>query len=67
LVSVRHDLPSAIISRLEVILLGMHEDEEGRRILARTDQTTKFDRLPGGEAALRKRLVDSFYSLEMNR
>jgi phosphonate transport system substrate-binding protein len=67
LVSVRHDLPSAIISRLEVILLGMHEDEEGRRILTRTDQTTKFDRLPGGEAALRKRLVDSFYSLEMNR
>ncbi|HYA27506.1 MAG TPA: hypothetical protein VEI95_01720 [Acidobacteriota bacterium] len=45
----------------------MSDDEEGRRILSRTDQTTKFDRLPGGEAALRKRLVDSFYSLEINR
>jgi len=67
LVSVRTDLPAAIIGRLETILLGMSDDEEGRRILSRTDQTTKFDRLPGGEAALRKRLVDSFYSLEINR
>jgi hypothetical protein len=42
----------------------MHEDDEGRRILNKTDQTTKFDRLPGGEAGLRKRLLDSFFSAD---
>ena len=47
---------------LEAILLAMHEDNEGRRILNKTDETSKFDRLPGGEEALRKRLLDSFYS-----
>jgi phosphonate transport system substrate-binding protein len=67
LVSVRADLPAALAGRLEAILLGMAEDDEGRRILSRTDQTTKFDRLPGGEAALRKRLLESFYSTEINR
>jgi phosphonate transport system substrate-binding protein len=67
LVSVRSDLPLAIAGRLEVILLGMHEDDEGRRILSRTDQTTKFDRLPGGDAVLRKRLLESFYSTEISR
>jgi hypothetical protein len=35
----------------------MDRDQEGRRILQQTDNTTKFDRLPGGEEALRKRLV----------
>jgi len=62
LVSVRSDLPAATASRLEAILLAMHEDNEGRRILDKTDETSKFDRLPGGEDALRKRLLDSFYS-----
>lgn len=62
LVSVRSDLPSAIAGRLEEILLTMHEDDEGRRILKKTDQTTKFDPLPGGEAALRRRLLETFYS-----
>ncbi|MSP37672.1 MAG: phosphate/phosphite/phosphonate ABC transporter substrate-binding protein [Deltaproteobacteria bacterium] len=66
LVSVRADLAIATASRLETILLGMAEDEEGRRILSKTDQTTKFDRLPGGDAALRKRLLESFYSTEIN-
>ncbi|HWH77340.1 MAG TPA: phosphate/phosphite/phosphonate ABC transporter substrate-binding protein [Candidatus Binatus sp.] len=64
LVSIRSDLPPAVISRLEAVLLAMHEDDEGRRILANTDQTAKFDRLPGGEEALRKRLLDSFFAPE---
>jgi hypothetical protein len=42
----------------------MHEDNAGRAILNKTDQTTKFDRLPGGDAALRKRLLESFYSAD---
>jgi phosphonate transport system substrate-binding protein len=64
LVSVRSDLPPAVAVRLEEILLAMHEDVEGRRILNKTDQTTKLDPLPGGEAALRRRLVEAFYSPE---
>lgn len=62
LLSVRSDLPSAIVGRLEEILLAMHEDEVGRRILNKSDQTTKFDRLPEGEAGLRRRLLETFYS-----
>jgi phosphonate transport system substrate-binding protein len=61
LVSVRADLSPTIALRLEEVLLSMHEDAEGRRILKKTDQTTKFDPLPGGEAALRRRLVEAFY------
>lgn len=62
LLSVRSDLSSTIAGRLEEILLVMHEDEVGRRILNKTDQTTKFDQLPGGEAVLRRRLLETFYS-----
>jgi phosphonate transport system substrate-binding protein len=62
LVSVRGDLAPALVSRLETILLTMHEDAEGRKILQRTDNTTKFDMLPGGEATMRRRLLDSFFS-----
>jgi phosphonate transport system substrate-binding protein len=62
LVSVRSDLAPALASRLEAILLAMHEDAEGRKILQKTDNTAKFDLLPGGEAAMRRRLLDSFFS-----
>jgi phosphonate transport system substrate-binding protein len=62
LVSVRSDLAPALASRLETILLSMHEDAEGRKILQRTDNTTKFDMLPGGEPTMRRRLLDSFFS-----
>jgi phosphonate transport system substrate-binding protein len=62
LVSVRGDLAPALVSRLETILLAMHEDAEGRKILQRADSTTKFDMLPGGEAVMRRRLLDSFFS-----
>lgn len=62
LLSVRNDLAPAVVSRLETVLLTMHEDLEGRKILQKADGTTKFDLLPGGEAAMRRRLLESFYS-----
>ncbi len=62
LVSVRSDLSPQLVARLTDILVAMHDDPEGQRILKKTDRTTKFDRLPGGEEGLRKRLLDSFYS-----
>jgi phosphonate transport system substrate-binding protein len=64
LLSVRSDLAPALAARLETILLNMHEDAEGRKILRNVDGTTKFDRLPGGEATMRRRLLDSFVSPE---
>ena len=64
LLSVRKDMPLGLVGRLEKILLAMHEDAEGRKILQNTDGTTKFDYLPGGEAVMRRRLLDSFYSPE---
>jgi phosphonate transport system substrate-binding protein len=64
LVSVRKDLDPALVNRLEKILLSMHQDPEGRQILQRTDGTTKFDALPGGELAMRQRLLDTFYPPE---
>ena len=62
LVSVRGDLAPALVQRLEKILLAMDDAAEGRKILQRTDGTTKFDILPGGEEAMRRRLLESFYS-----
>ncbi|MBI3066823.1 MAG: phosphate/phosphite/phosphonate ABC transporter substrate-binding protein [Deltaproteobacteria bacterium] len=64
LLSVRKDMPLGLVGRLEKTLLAMHEDAEGRKILQNTDATTKFDPLPGGEAVMRRRLLDSFYSPE---
>src|SRR5262245_34741980 len=62
LVSVRKDLPPALSSGLEKILLSMHQDPEGKQILQKADATTKFDALPGGELGMRQRLLDVFYS-----
>jgi phosphonate transport system substrate-binding protein len=62
LVSVRSDLAPQLVGQLTDVLVAMHDDAEGQRILKKSDQTTKFDLLPGGEAALRKRLLDSFFS-----
>lgn len=62
LVSVRSDLAPALVASLEKILLAMDDDAEGRKILQKTDRTTRFDVLPGGEAAMRRRLLESFYS-----
>jgi len=62
LVSVRTDLAPALVGRIEDVLLAMHEDPNGRKILEKIDRTTKFDRLPGGEEALRRRLLDTFFN-----
>jgi phosphate/phosphite/phosphonate ABC transporter binding protein len=64
LVSVRKDMPAALAGRLEAVLVSMHEDDGGRSILKKTGDTTKFDVLPGGEEGIRRRLLDSFYSVE---
>jgi len=60
LVSIRKDIPAPVAKRLKEILLAMHEDAEGRGILQRTDNTTKFDLLPGGEESMRRQLVELF-------
>jgi phosphonate transport system substrate-binding protein len=60
LVSVRKDLPEPMVKRLREILLGMHQDAEGRQILLKTDDTTKFDALPGGEELVRRKLVELY-------
>jgi phosphonate transport system substrate-binding protein len=62
LLSIRRDLPPGTAERLQAVLLGMHENPEGRKILENADGTTKFDLLPGGETAMRRRLLESFYS-----
>ena len=65
LVSVRKDFAPALTDRLEKILLSMNEDDQGRKILQKTDDTTKFD-LPEGEAGLRRRLAEIFQSPKKN-
>ena len=60
LVSVRKDLPQPVVKRLKEILLGMHQDGEGQKVLRQTDNTTKFDTLPGGEEAVRRKLVELY-------
>jgi phosphonate transport system substrate-binding protein len=60
LVSVRKDLPEPVVKRLKEILLDMHQDGEGQKILKQTDNTTKFDPLPGGEEAVRRKLVELY-------
>ena len=61
LVSVRRNLPEAVIKRLKEILLSMHQDDEGQKILRQTDGTTKFDTLPGGEEAFRRKMNDLYH------
>ncbi len=60
LVSVRKDLEPALTKKLKDALLGMANDAEGRKVLANTDATDKFDPLPGGEEAMRRQLVELF-------
>jgi phosphonate transport system substrate-binding protein len=62
LVSVRKNLAPGLTKSLEKVLLSMHQDPEGSSILQKADGTTKFDPLPGGELAMRQRLLDIFYS-----
>jgi hypothetical protein len=44
----------------------MDEDDQGRKILKKTDDTTKFDLLPEGEPGLRRRLAEIFQSPKKN-
>jgi phosphonate transport system substrate-binding protein len=62
LVSIRKNMEPALASRIETILVSMSEDNEGRKILQKTGDTTKFDILPGGEEAMQRRLVETFFS-----
>jgi phosphonate transport system substrate-binding protein len=62
LVSIRKDMAPALADRLKAILLAMSEDEEGRKILQKIGETTKFDMLPEGEEGMRRRLLETFYS-----
>jgi phosphate/phosphite/phosphonate ABC transporter binding protein len=61
LVSVRRNLPEAVIKRLKEILLSMDQDDEGQKILRQTDGTTKFDMLTGGEDAFRRKLNELYH------
>ena len=62
LVSIRKDMAPALADRLKAILLAMSEDDEGRKILQKAGDTTKFDMLPEGEEGMRRRLLETFYS-----
>lgn len=62
LISIRKDMAPALADRLKAILLAMSEDDEGRKILQKTGETTKFDMLPEGEEGMRRRLLETFYS-----
>jgi phosphonate transport system substrate-binding protein len=62
LVSIRKDMAPPLADRLKAILLSMSEDDEGRKILQKTGETTKFDMLPEGEEGMRRRLLETFFS-----
>ena len=62
LVSARKDLDPTVKNRLKEVLLSMHQNDEGRSIMQQTDNTTKFDLLPGGEESVRRKLVETFRS-----
>jgi ABC-type phosphate/phosphonate transport system substrate-binding protein len=65
-ISVRNDFAAVLANRLEKVLLSMHENDQGRHILKKADDTTKFDRLPEGDSGLRRRLAAIFHSAEKN-
>ena len=62
LVSVRKELPRGIENYLQNLLLGMHQDPAGQRILSKTDNTTKFDLLTGSQTEMQVKLLDVFQS-----
>jgi len=61
LVSVHKAMTADAAERLSRILQSMHENKEGEAILLKSDNTTRFDTLPGGEEAMRRRLLETFY------
>lgn len=64
--SVRKDLAPALVNRLREILLSMDGDAEGKKILQKTDNTTKFDLLPGGEETVRRKIREVFTPRQTN-
>lgn len=66
LVSVRKDLPETVVKRLKSIFLAMDQDKEGQQILKQTDNTTRFDSLPGGEEMVRRKLVELYRARSQN-
>ncbi len=58
--SIRKELDPVLTNRLEEALLFMDQDDEGRKILQKLDNTTKFDILPGGDQAVRLKLQEVF-------
>jgi len=47
-VCVRNSLDQKVVRAIETLLLEMHLSDEGRASLERFEETTKFDRFPGG-------------------
>lgn len=60
LLSVRKDLDPSLVSGLKEILLSMHLDKEGQRVLKKADRTEKFDLLPGGEEMVYQKIRELF-------
>jgi len=60
LLSVRKDWDPALVNRLREVLLSIHEDDEGRKVLRKADKTTKFDLLPGGEEMMYHKIRELF-------
>jgi hypothetical protein len=44
----------------------MDRDKEGQQILKQTDNTTRFDALPGGEEMVRRKLVELYRPRSQN-
>jgi len=59
-VSVRKEMDPQLVDRLQEVLVSMHQDPEGRAILDRLENTTRFDVAPGGEQAVRFKLQEVF-------
>src|ERR1041385_8416243 len=59
-VSVRKEMDPLIVDRLQEVLVSMHQDPEGRAILDKLENTTRFDVAPGGEQAVRFKLQEVF-------
>ena len=59
LVSVRKEIAPRFGNQLKAVLLAMHLDPEGKNILRKMENTTKFDALPFAHEDLQRRLFDT--------
>ena len=60
LLSVRKDLEHTFVSQLKEILLAMHQNKEGQKILKDFEKTIKFDLSPGGEEMMYQKSRELF-------